>query len=210
MDSGHSHQQPTAICLVRAEVSGGAASRHAIAVQRHAAQLGYAHLYTVRPPADDPDPVGYALGLAAGLHVDAMVVYDLETVGNSPSRVCEAFDLETVCPPVTWAAAVPSMADAVHAHPQRPLTSRTAQRIMQEHRGCRALNCQRKASAYSFLVRVGKIVPPVDTPRERAGARGLAFLPRRDKDVSLPGEVNLETLLDVLAGLTDYTPTGKH
>ena len=38
--------------------------------------------------------IGYALGLAAGLGVDAMIVYDLETVGHTPSRVCELFDLE--------------------------------------------------------------------------------------------------------------------
>lgn len=101
MDSGEPNHKPTAICLVRAEISGEAAPRHALEVQRHAARRGYTHLYTVRPRADDRDPVGYALGIAAGLSVDAMVVYDLETVGNTPSRVCETLDLETVCPPAT-------------------------------------------------------------------------------------------------------------
>lgn len=210
MDFGDRHRhQPTAICLVRVDISGPRAPRHALEVHRHAARLGYAPLYTVRPPIDVPDPVGYALGLAAGLNADAVVVYDLETVSNSPSRVCEMFDLETVCPPVTWAAAAPGAADAAHTHPEQPLTVRSAQWILQQHKECRAFDCQRKASAYSFLVREGKIVPPVGTPRERAAARGLAFLPRRDNDVPLPKGVNLETLLDVLAGLADYTPTSK-
>lgn len=75
--------------------------------------------------------------------------------------------------------------------------------------GCRALECPRKSSAYSFLVRAGKIVPPVDTPRERAAARGIAFQPRHDHDGPLPEGVNLETLLDVLVGLAEYSPIGK-
>ena len=74
---------------------------------------------------------------------------------------------------------------------------------------CRAAECPRKASAYSFLVRAGKIVPPVHTPRERAAARGIAFRPRPDSDAPLPEGVNLETLLDVLAGLVEYSPVGK-
>ncbi|MFF0452277.1 hypothetical protein [Nocardia africana] len=209
MDSGEPNHQPTAICLVRAEVSGPNAARHAMEVQRHAERLGYLHLYTVRPPADAADPVGYAMGLAASLNVDAMVVYDLETVGNSPSRVCDMFDLETVCPPATWAVTLPGFADPEHSHPEQPLTVASAQQIMQQHVNCRAVECPRKASAYSCLVRVGKIVPPVDSPRERAAARGLRFRPRRTNDGPLPDGVNLETLLDVLSGLADYASTGN-
>ncbi|OXR45522.1 hypothetical protein B7C42_02647 [Nocardia cerradoensis] len=209
MDSGEANAKPTAICLVRAEVSGPNAPRHAMEVQRHAERLGYLHLYTVRPPADAADPVGYALGLAASLNVDAIVVYDLETVGNSPSRVCDMFDLETVCPPATWAVTLPGFADPEHSHPEQPLTVASAQQIMQEHVNCRAVECPRKASAYSCLVRAGKIVPPVDSPRERAAARGLRFRPRRTNDCPLPDGVNLETLLDVLSGLADYASTGN-
>ncbi|WP_036502448.1 hypothetical protein [Nocardia aobensis] len=171
--------------------------------------MGYVYSYTVQPPAGDADPTGYALGLAAGLGVDAMIVYDLETVGHTPSRVCELFDLETVCPPVTWAAAVLSPGDADHAHPEHPLTVVSAQRIMQQHLKCQAVTCARKSSAYSLLVREGKIVPPVDTPRERAAARDIPFRPRPDSDAPLPEGVNLETLLDVLAGLAEYFPVGK-
>ncbi|NKY48266.1 hypothetical protein [Nocardia cerradoensis] len=178
-------------------------------MQRHAERLGYLHLYTVRPPADAADPVGYALGLAASLNVDAIVVYDLETVGNSPSRVCDMFDLETVCPPATWAVTLPGFADPEHSHPEQPLTVASAQQIMQEHVNCRAVECPRKASAYSCLVRAGKIVPPVDSPRERAAARGLRFRPRRTNDCPLPDGVNLETLLDILSGLADYASTGN-
>ncbi|WP_156511273.1 hypothetical protein [Nocardia nova] len=209
MDSAEPNHQPTAVCLVRAEVSGPNAPRHAMEAQRHAERLGYLHLYTVRPPVDATDPVGYALGLAASLNVDAMVVYDLETVGNTPSRVCEMFDLETVCPPATWAATLPGFAHPEHSHPQQPLTVAAAQQIMQEHVDCRAVECPRKASAYSCLVREGKIVPPVDSPRERAAARGLRFRPRRTDDAPLPDGVNLETLLDVLSGLADYASIGK-
>lgn len=209
MDFGQPNEKPTAICLVRAEVSGPHAPRHAMEVQRHAERLGYLHLYTARPPADATDPVGYALGLAASLNVDAMVVYDLETVGNTPSQVCEMFHLETVCPPATWAANLPSFSDPEHSHPQQPLTADTAHQIMQQHKNCRAVECPRKASAYSCLVREGKIVPPVDSPRERAAARGPRFRPRRTNDAPLPDGVNLEILLDVLGGLADNASVGK-
>ncbi len=60
-------------------------------------------MYTVRPPRDVTDPVGFVLGIAAGLAVAAIVVYDLTCVDDLPARVCDAFDLETVCPPITWA-----------------------------------------------------------------------------------------------------------
>ncbi|MGW0055860.1 hypothetical protein [Nocardia nova] len=202
-------QRPIAIGLIPADVSGSRAPLHAEQICRHAERMGYVYAYTVQPPADDADPIGYALGLAAGLGVDAMIVYDLETVGHTPSRVCELFDLETVCPPVTWAAAVLSPDDAAHRHPEQPLTVVSAQRIMQQHLKCHAISCARKSSAYSFLVREGKIVPPVDTPRERAAARGIPFRPRPDSDAPLPEGVNLETLLEVLAGLAEYSPVGK-
>ncbi|PPJ35471.1 hypothetical protein C5E45_25760 [Nocardia nova] len=110
---------------------------------------------------------------------------------------------------MTWAAALPSPDDATHAHPENPLTVVSAQRIMQQHLRCHAVSCARKASAHSFLVREGKIVPPLDTPRERAAARGICFRPRPDSDAPLPEGVNLETLLEVLAGLAEYSPIGK-
>jgi len=97
------HNPPTAVGLVRDDVSGPAALRHALTLPRHARSLGYRHLYTVRPPDDAADPIGYALDIAKGLNASAIVVYDLAAVDNSPARVCEDFDLETVCPPTTWA-----------------------------------------------------------------------------------------------------------
>jgi hypothetical protein len=63
------------------------------------------YVYTVRPPHDIPDLIGYALGIAAGLDVAAIVVYDLSCVDDQPARVCEDFDLETVCPAETWVRA---------------------------------------------------------------------------------------------------------
>jgi hypothetical protein len=104
---------PKAVGFVRGDVSGPAAPRHAVAVTRHARALGYQYVYTVRPPHDAADPVGYALGMAAGLDVAAIVVYDLAHVDNHPARVCDDFDLETVCPATTWArAAQPAPVEA--------------------------------------------------------------------------------------------------
>lgn len=95
--------KPKAVGFVRADVSGLHSPRHAVAVERHARSLGLRYLYTARPPQGTTDPIGYALGIAAGLGVAAIVVYDLAQVDNQPARVCADFDLETVCPPQTWA-----------------------------------------------------------------------------------------------------------
>lgn len=102
----NSSSRPKAVGLVRGEVSGLAAPQHAVAVERHARALGLRLVYIVRPPQNTADPVGYALGIAAGLGVMAIVVYDLAHVDNQPARICEDFDLETVCPAQTWARAV--------------------------------------------------------------------------------------------------------
>ncbi|WP_280318554.1 hypothetical protein [Nocardia wallacei] len=191
--------KPTAACLVRGDVSDLEAPRHAILAQDHAAELGYVCLYTVRPPADHPYPIGYGLGIAAGLGVDAIVAYDLDTIDNMPSRICDSFILETVRPPNTWPLALPSLADLEHAYPHHPLTVTEAQRIMQQHRGCRADSCRRKSAAYRCLVREGKIVPPVETLRERAAARGIPYWSSAES--SPPSGVDLQTLIAVLDGL---------
>ncbi|WP_146097713.1 hypothetical protein [Nocardia nova] len=203
MSSGKwSVERPTAVGLVRTDVSGTRMTRHASMIRRHAHRLGYLYVYTVCPPVDD-DPIAYALGVAAGFDADALFVYDLKTVGHTPSRVCEMVGLETVSPPATWAVAVSGDADSAHAYPEQSLTAEAAHRIMQQHLSCRAFGCQRKAAAYSFLVRAGKIVPPVASPRERAAARGLPFRLHRDACGSLPAGVTLSTLLNVLAGLAE-------
>ncbi|MFJ1457860.1 hypothetical protein [Nocardia sp. N2S4-5] len=190
---------PTAACLVRSDVSGLETPRNAILAQDHAAELGYICLYTVRPPAHHPDPIGYGLGIAAGLGVDAIVAYDLDTIDNMPSRICESFILETVRPPNTWPVALPSLADREHAYLDHPLTVVEAQRIMQQHIGCRADSCRRKSSAYRCLVREGKIVPPVETLRERAAARGIPYW---SSAASLPPSgVDIQMLIAVLDGL---------
>jgi hypothetical protein len=48
---------PTAVGLVRGDVSGLHAPRHAAEIRRYADQLGYSYLCTVRPPHDCADPV---------------------------------------------------------------------------------------------------------------------------------------------------------
>jgi len=98
--------KPKAVGFVRADVSGLHSPRHTAAVRRHALELGYQYIYTAVPPQGTADPIGYALGIAAGLDVAAIVVYDLTQVDNQPARICEDFDLETVCPAETWARAV--------------------------------------------------------------------------------------------------------
>ncbi|MET8878594.1 hypothetical protein [Nocardia sp. NPDC004604] len=95
--------KPKAIGFVRNDVSGLHAPRHALDVQRHANALGYQYVYTIRPPADVDDPIRYALGIAAGLEIRVIVVFDLGHVDCCPALVCDAgFDLETVCPQGTW------------------------------------------------------------------------------------------------------------
>ncbi|MEV6325226.1 hypothetical protein AB0M45_29190 [Nocardia sp. NPDC051787] len=96
--------RPKAIGFVRGDVSGLHAPRHANEVQRHARTLGYQYVYTVRPSADERDPIRYALGMAAGLGVEIIVVFDLAHVDNQPALICDAgYDLETVSPQCTWA-----------------------------------------------------------------------------------------------------------
>ncbi|WP_067477421.1 hypothetical protein [Nocardia amamiensis] len=96
--------RPKAIGFVRGDVSGLHAPRHADEVQRHARTLGYQYVYTVRPPADEHDPIRYTLGMAAGLGAETIVVFDLEHVNNQPALICdEGYDLETVSPQGTWA-----------------------------------------------------------------------------------------------------------
>ncbi|WP_280313091.1 hypothetical protein [Nocardia abscessus] len=202
-------RKPNAVGLVRTDMSGPHAPRHATEICRHAEQLGYHYLYTVRPPAREVDPVGYALAIAVGVHAAALVVHDLTTVDNTPARVCETCDLETVCPAVTWARAQPGAIGSGHTHPDHALTIAESHRIMQQHRGCRAANCPRKASALSCLVRAGKLVPPVSSPRERASARGLAFEPPADRLAVSPGP-DMETLLNVLDALTSSVADSRN
>ncbi|WP_280382740.1 hypothetical protein [Nocardia wallacei] len=91
---------------MRRDISGLNAPRHALDIEKHAGTLGYQLLYIVRPPTDCDDPVGYALGIAAGLDVEILIVHGLDTLDNSPARVCEdGLDVEVVYPPETWTRA---------------------------------------------------------------------------------------------------------
>jgi len=194
--------KPKAIGLVRPDKSGLAAPKRATDIRRYAEHLGYRYLYTVRPPECHDDPVGYALNLVLDISAAALVVYDLDTVDNTPARICDVCDLETVCPPTTWAVALPEIGDSTHAHPDHPLTAMESHRIMQQHITCRAVVCPRKASALGCLVRAGKLVPPVDTPRGRAAARGLPY-PVADNAHPPAVGADTQTLLDVLDALNN-------
>ncbi|NEW53216.1 hypothetical protein GV792_24630, partial [Nocardia cyriacigeorgica] len=93
----------TAIGFVRSEISGTHACRHADEIHRYALRSGISYAYTVRPPTDSADPIGYALAIAAALAADTIVVFDLEHTNYSPARICDAgYHLETVCPPTLW------------------------------------------------------------------------------------------------------------
>ncbi|WP_429422315.1 hypothetical protein [Nocardia sp. GAS34] len=98
-------RRPKALGYLRTDLSGVHAPRHTAALHRHALTLGYQYVYTIHPPAHLDDPLAYALGIAADLTIDTLIIYDLAHVDDNPARACTAVDLETVCPPTTWARA---------------------------------------------------------------------------------------------------------
>ncbi|WP_024804375.1 hypothetical protein [Nocardia sp. BMG51109] len=164
--------RPASIGLLRHDVSGLHGPRHAVALRRHAEQMGYRHVYTVRPPAHADDPIGYALNFVVGMKLAAIVVFDLATVDHSPARVCEVCDLETVCPPETWAR-VPLADPDAHGFPDHRLSVDEAVRTMQVHIDCSVQRCPRKSTAYGRLVAAGRLVPQATTAEERARERGI-------------------------------------
>ncbi|MEV6256022.1 hypothetical protein AB0L97_22475 [Nocardia sp. NPDC051911] len=95
--------RPKSLGFIRNDLSGIHAPRHAAEVWRHALGLGHHYVYTVRPPVDVDSPIEYVLGLAAGLGVDVIVVFELGHVDDRPALICDrGFDLETVSPQGTW------------------------------------------------------------------------------------------------------------
>ncbi|MEU6562927.1 hypothetical protein [Nocardia nova] len=218
--------QPGAIGLVRVEVSASAAPRHAEAVARRARALGYRYLYTVRPPHDIIDPIGYALDIATGLEVAAIVVYDLAHVDNQPARVCDDFDLETVCPAETWARAACPAPTRSEEPAKEPATIVTppqvcaradiplAHKLMRDHRECRTDRCVWKAAAFHTLVDTGRLAPQTTPPRARAATRGIPFPPLDSAPHTDAGPTprTLREVLDKLSGIAlperPNTPTG--
>ncbi|WP_157187275.1 hypothetical protein [Nocardia vinacea] len=187
------------------ETSSMDSPRRRIAIQRHAEQLGYHYVYTVRPPEGHADPVGYALNIAIGIHAAAIIVYDLEVVAHSPARVCERFDLETVCPEQTWSRVSPPAVDQVaHGLLEHEMDPDEAHRNFQQHMGCRASECPRKQSAIQRLMEAGKLKPQTMTPQERAIARGIAI--ERTAEAEVVGEQaramleSLDELVDTMRG----------
>ena len=186
--------RPKAIGFALRSVDG---PRHRQEIERHARRLGFHYLSTVAPPSGHADPVGYALDIAMGVHAAAIIVYDLGVVGHSPARVCERFELATVCPEQTWAHAVPAMPDpAAHGFPRYRLEVTEAHRIFQRHKQCRVSECCWKSAAVRCLEEAGKLAPPATTPGERAAQRRL---PVGD------GEAGTETqaMLDALDRIVD-------
>ncbi|MFI6956504.1 hypothetical protein ACIBJI_23905 [Nocardia sp. NPDC050408] len=200
------HNQPqTPPKAIGFETSLMDSPRRRIAIQRHAEKRGYRYVYMVCPPEGHADPVGYALNIAIGIHAAAIIVYDLEVVGHSSARVCEQFDLETVCPEQTWSRVLPAMVDPeAHGLTEREMDPDEAHRIFQQHAACRASKCPRKQSAIQRLVEAGKLKPRTMTPQERAIARVIAIEPIVETEVV--GEQaramldSLDELLDTLRG----------
>ncbi|MBO0882495.1 MAG: hypothetical protein J2P17_19615 [Mycobacterium sp.] len=173
------------------------APRRRSEIQRHAQQLGYRYVYTVTPPEGHADPIGYTIDIAVGIRAAAIVVYDLDAVGHSPARVCERFDLETVCPRQTWSRASPPMIDPeAHGLPESELAPVEAHRIFRLHLECRAVECPRKAAAIRCLVNAGRLRLAATTPRSRADARGIAWGPVADDPAGMSDET--PTMLEVL------------
>ncbi|MFJ1460953.1 hypothetical protein [Nocardia sp. N2S4-5] len=178
-------------------------------IQRHAQQLGYHYVYTVRPPEGHTDPVGYAITIAAGVHAAAIVVYDLEAVAYSPARVCERFDLETVCPGETWSRSIPPMVDPeAHGLPDWELAPAEAHRLFRLHLECRGVECPRKAAAIRCLVNAEKLELATTTPKTRAEARGIAWEPIADDPPDMSEETR--TMLQDLDGLIDDMRGAAH
>lgn len=107
--------RPKALGYLRTDISGPHAPRHTAALHRHARTLGYQYVYTIHPPEHLDDPLAYALGIATALAVETLIVYDLSHVDDQPAPACATVNLETVCPPTTWARTVPTPA----GHPER-------------------------------------------------------------------------------------------
>ncbi|QIS23605.1 hypothetical protein [Nocardia terpenica] len=149
--SEHDHR-PTAIGVDRPSRSGLDSPRRAAEIRRHAEELGYRLLYTVRPPHDHGDPIGYALGIARGIRAEALFAYDLDTVDHQPGRVTAVCALETVNPAQSWDAACPSAADPGQRPPDVYLSIDVANRVVQQHLSCRTSECLRKAAALNSLI----------------------------------------------------------
>lgn len=193
------HQRPKAMGF---DVSLLDAPRRRNEIQRHAQQLGYHYVYTLRPPKGHADPIGYAINIAAGIHAAAIIVYDLDAVGHSPARICERFDLETVCPGETWSRAIPPLDDPqAHGLPDSELSPADAHRIFRLHIGCRAVACPRKAAAIRCLVNAERLKLAATTPRSRAEARGIAWEPIADDPPGISDQTRsmLEVLDELIA-----------
>lgn len=100
--------RPVALGFVRTEISGPHAPRHADEIRRHAREAGYRYLYTVRPPAGEPDPLTYVRALATELGAEVIIAFDLGQVDDRPTLICDlGYRLETVCPHTVWAPSLP-------------------------------------------------------------------------------------------------------
>lgn len=93
----------SAIGFVRVDLSAHNAPRHVHEICRYARESGYRYLYTVRPPVDDPNPLGYVGSLASELSAEVIIAFDLGQVDNRPALLCDlGYRLETVCPHSVW------------------------------------------------------------------------------------------------------------
>ncbi|MFF0499116.1 hypothetical protein ACFYU5_22125 [Nocardia aobensis] len=96
--------RPKAVGLVRTELSRIDTAAHALDIQCYAERLGYEWTFAIRPPQGTRDPVGYTLGIAAGMEAAAIIVVDMTHVDHRTDIGTAGFDLLTMTPPRLWRA----------------------------------------------------------------------------------------------------------
>ncbi|WP_327150350.1 hypothetical protein [Nocardia sp. NBC_01329] len=209
----HPHR-PRAIGYFRSDFSP-CRTRVTEAIRRLARRQGHTLIYIVRLGPDSvPDAIGHVLDIVRATSTTTLIIPDLAHIENHPGRFCDACDLITVFPEQLWMKVGTNpqglarqpiwLPEVWHSEPDTRLRIADAHRIMQTHLTCNPLDCPRKAAAFALLVETGKLVPATRSPRERAAARGLPYLPVGSTTSSRCP--NVAMLQRLLTGLTQAQP----
>lgn len=153
--------RPTAVGMVRLEISGRHTAAYALEIQCQAHHLGYRCICTLRLPEGTVHPVEYTLANAVGMDADAIIVPDLTHVDEQPERITADVDLVTIAPARIWrwGGAKP---DVVDLFPLNDCTWEPAQlepdcarRLWHAHRDCFP-DCLSRLAARAALSAVGE------------------------------------------------------
>lgn len=148
--------RPKAVGLVRTELSGIDTAAHALDIQCYADHLGYEWTFSIRPPQGARDPVGYTLGIAAGMEAAAIIVVDMTHVDHRTDIGTAGFDLLTMTPPRLWRAGAlePVALQAVSLNEctwePTQLERDCARRLWNTHRDCLP-DCRARLAAGAAL-----------------------------------------------------------